>query len=212
MRFYRTLKLGMALAFSSVLATTAAAEEANALSGKFALGLQGGLTFADFDQKNTGVGTGFSSKTGWMGGLFLEFGLWTITLRPEVNYVRKKYDIGSSAEMETNRLELNALLKLSPFGPMIISPFILIGPQWSNHLDTKVNNRSGFTVAGVSTAEEWDLAGVAGLGLDINVAESIALGAQGRYILGFRDLHDGGANLKTRDVQALATITFQDAF
>lgn len=190
----------------------AMAEDASPTSGKVAMGLQGGLTFAEYHERNTGAGYTFDGKTGWMGGVFFEFGLWTITLRPEVNYVEKKYSVGNLADVKTNRLELNALLKFNPLGPGVISPFLLLGPQWSNHLDSTVTNRAGATVATVRTGNQWDLAAVGGLGIDFNLAESIALGAQGRYVFGFRDLDDSTVELKTRDVQALLSLTFQDAF
>lgn len=194
------------------LAAPAWAEEANPTSGKVAVGVQGGPTFAEFHERNTGAGVTFDGKTGWMGGLFFEFGIWTITLRPEVNYVRKEYSVGNFADIETERLELNALLKFNPLGPGVVSPFLLIGPQWSNHLDTKVTNRAGATVASVATGNKWDLAGVGAVGIDFNFSESFALGAQGRYVFGFRDLDDSTVELKTRDVQALLSLTFQDAF
>jgi hypothetical protein len=190
----------------------ALAEDANPTAGKIAMGLQGGLTFAEFHERNTGAGYAFDGKTGWMGGIFMEFGLWTITLRPEVNYVEKKYSVGNLADVKTNRLELNALLKFNPLGPGLISPFLLLGPQWSNHLETTISNRAGATVATLNTGNNWDLAAVGGLGIDFNLAESIALGAQGRYVFGFRDLDDSTVELKTRDVQALLSLTFQDAF
>ena len=194
------------------LAAPAWAEEASPTSGKVAFGIQGGPTFAEYHERNTGAGVTFDGKTGWMGGLFFEFGIWTLTLRPEVNYVRKKYSVGNFADIETERLELNALLKFSPLGPGVVSPFLLIGPQWSNHLDTKVTNRAGATVASVATGNKWDLAGVGAVGIDFNFSESFALGAQGRYVFGFRDLDDSTVELKTRDVQALLSLTFQDAF
>lgn len=208
MKAVKALMLAVAFGVSA----PAWAEEANPTSGKVAFGVQGGPTFAEYHERNTGAGVTFDGKTGWMGGLFFEFGIWTLTLRPEVNYVNKRYDVGALADVETERLELNALLKFSPLGPGVVSPFLLLGPQWSNHLNTKVSNRAGATVATLSTGNEWDLAAVGALGLDFNISESFALGAQGRYVFGFRDLDDSTVELKTRDVQALLSLTFQDAF
>lgn len=208
------MKVIKSLLFVSAVAmgAPAFAEEANPTSGKFAFGLQGGPTFAKYYERNTGAGTAFDSKTGWMGGIFFEFGIWTMTLRPEANYVKKEYGVGALADVSVERLELNALLKFNPLGPGAISPFLLIGPQWSKHMKTNVSSRSGTTVATVRAGDEWDLAGVGAAGIDFNLSESFAIGAQGRYVFGFRDLDNSTAELKTRDVQALLSLTFQDAF
>lgn len=190
----------------------ARADEVASTDGKIAVGLQGGITVPEFKVKNSSISNTYERKDGWAGGIFFEFGIWTLTLRPEVNYVRKGYTIANVADVQNEYLELAALLKFSPFGDGVVSPFILVGPQWSKQMKTEVTRRAGSALLYVNTADEWDLAAVGALGVDFNLSEYIALGLQGRYIFGFRDIDKSTTEVKQRAFYALANLTFQNAF
>jgi|GEM_PF-5005446 len=202
----------IALAAALLAPTAALAEEVQATDGKIAFGLQGGATFPEFKVKNSSISNTWDRKDGWMAGVFFEFGIWTITLRPEVNFERKGYTIANVTDVENDYLNLNALLKFSPFGDGVFSPYILVGPGWSKQMKSRVTPKAGATVVFTNNTDQWDIAGVAGLGFDFNVSENIALGIQGRYVLGFRDVDSSTTEVKQREFNALANLTFQNAF
>ncbi len=157
-------KIFFGLALVSAAAPSAWAE------GKIAIGPQGGLTFPDYHVKNTSPAAQYGNKDGWLAGLFVEFGVWTITLRPEINYVVKSYTVGNSVEVKNH---------------FVVSPFLVLGPQWTYNRKSEVTV-SGTTTSFRNTADDWDLAGVAGLGIEFNISEKIGLNLQGRYSYGFR--------------------------
>jgi hypothetical protein len=179
--------------------------------GKVAVGVQGGLTFPEFNFKNTSPSSQYGNSDGWLGGVFGEFGIWTITLRPELNYVVKPYTVANIAKVRNHSIEIPVLVKINPLSGFIVSPFLLVGPQWSKQI------RSDVTVLGSTrsfndTADRWDIAGLVGVGLEFNVSEDIALNFQGRYALGFRDIDSSSAEVKTRAFYALAGLSVQNAF
>jgi opacity protein-like surface antigen len=190
----------------------AKAAEVNATDGKVAFGLQGGLLFPKYNVSGSTLSNTWDRKDGWKAGVFFEFGIWTVTLRPEVSYARKGYTVGSFADVTSDNLQLAALLKFSPFGDGVFSPFILLGPQWSKQFSADTTRRAGSTALYVNTADTWDIAAVGGLGFEFNVSEHVALGLQGRYVYGFRDIDASTTEVKQREVEALANLTFQNAF
>lgn len=202
MKFLKTMLAAVAL----VAATPAAWAE-----GKIAIGPQGGLTFPNYDVSGASPASQYGNKDGWLAGLFVEFGVWTITLRPEVNYVVRKYTVTSVAEVKGHYLEVPVLLKLNPLSDFVVSPFIVVGPQWAKRIRSEVST-AGTTTFYRDTADDWDLSGVAGLGIEFNISENIGLNVQGRYIHGFRDIDTSATEIRTRAFYALAGLSIQDAF
>lgn len=190
----------------------AKADEVESTDGKIAMGFQGGITVPEFKVKNSSLSNTYQRKDGWTAGVFFEFGIWTITLRPEVNYTRKGWTIANVADVENEYMDLAALVKFSPFGDGVVSPYILVGPQWSKQLKSDISSRAGATRIYVDTTDEWDLAAVGAIGLDFNLSEYIALGLQGRYIFGFRDVDSSATEVRQRAFHALANLTIQNAF
>jgi hypothetical protein len=131
---------------AAALALLACPLAAHAEDGKFAIGAQGGITFPDFHVKDQTLNQIYGNKNGWLGGIYLEFGLWSITLRPELNYVEKGYTVANTAEVKNQYLEVPVLLKISPLGQAAFSPFLVIGPQWSKQIGETV------TTLGTTTA------------------------------------------------------------
>ncbi|MGZ3700513.1 MAG: porin family protein, partial [Bdellovibrionota bacterium] len=153
----------------------------------------------------------YGNKSGWLGGVFVEFGLWSITLRPELNYVTKGYTVANVAEVKNHYLEVPVLLKINPLAGMVVSPFLVVGPQWSRQVSESVTPVAGTTTYS-NTVTDWDLSGVAGLGVDINFSEHIALQLQGRYSYGFRDVDTSTTEVKTRDFYTIAGLAIQSPF
>ncbi len=173
-----------------------------AAEGKIALGAQGGLTFPNFKVKNNSPANQYSNKNGWLAGVYAEIGLWSITLRPELNYVTKSFTIANVAEVKNHYVEIPLLVKINPLADMVVSPFILFGPQWSKQTSADVTVL-GSTTSYTNTADQWDLAGVAGLGLEFNVSEHVGINLQGRYAYGFRNIDSSTTEVKTRCFYAL---------
>jgi len=174
---------------------------------KVALGVQGGLTFPDYHFTNTSPAAQYGNKNGWLGGVFGEFGLWVITLRPELNYVTKPFSVANVADVKNHFIEVPVLLKFNPLGGFLVSPFILVGPQWSKQTSADVTTVAGAT-SYTNTATGWDIAAVAGLGVELNVLGSVGLEVQGRYAYGFRNIDSTSAEVKTRAFYALAGLSF----
>lgn len=194
-----------------LLALLACPVATRAEEGKFAIGAQGGLTFPEFHVKDTTVRSLYGNKNGWLGGIFLEFGLWSITLRPELNYVTKGYTVAGVAEVKNQYLEVPVLLKISPLGKSVLSPFLVLGPQWSKQIGETVTTVVGVTTYN-NTVTEWDISGVAGLGLEIDLSDNVGLNVQGRYSYGFRNVNTTAVDIRNRGFYALAGMTFQNAF
>jgi opacity protein-like surface antigen len=180
---------------------------ADAADGKFAIGPQGGYVFSDYSVKNAPFGENYDNDNGWMAGVFLEFGVWTVTLRPEVNYVQKGYTVANTAEVTQKYLEIPVLLKVNPFGGAAVSPFIVLGPSWSKHLQTDVK-LLGTTTTYNDQADDWDISGVAGAGIEFNLSDNVGMNVQGRYNFGLRDLDKSTTEIKSRGIYAMAGLNF----
>jgi outer membrane protein W len=199
----KAMILAVALGFAALGGAAQAAD------GKIGFGLQGGAVFTDFSRSNTPVGVNYENRTGYMGGAFVEFGLWTITLRPEANYVVTKYNVGTLAEIKNKYLEIPLLLKINPFADSVVSPFIVLGPSWSKHLGTDVSVL-GTTATFNNTNDDDFWSGVAGVGVEFNVAENIGLSFQGRYNFGLSDTDTSTQEVKARSIYGMAGITIQN--
>jgi hypothetical protein len=202
MKSWKILGALAALAFSSTAAM------ADAGDGKIAFGPQGGIVFSNFNTNgNAPFGNDFDENTGWMAGAFLEFGIWSVTLRPEANYVRTSFTAGGS-EVKNNYLEIPLLLKVNPFADSVVSPFLVVGPSWSKHLSTDVTALGNTARINYEARNFWS--GVAGLGVEFNVAENVGINIQGRYNFGLGDADESGAEIRSRSVYGLAGISIQN--
>ncbi len=179
--------------------------------GKAALGVQGGATFSDFHVKNGSFASQYGSKDGWLLGVYGEIGVWTLTFRPEINYVTKGYTVANMAEVNNRYVEIPLLLKFNPFGRFFLSPFIVVGPQWSYHLNSDVTLANA-TIAYNNSVVKSDISGVAGLGLEFNVSERIGANVQGRYGFGLRDVDESTTEVRTRAFYAIVGLSVRDAF
>lgn len=204
MKKMKLLSALLAFAFAAPVAM------ADGGDGKIAFGPQGGLVFTNFDTDNDRVfNNTFDEDNGFMAGAFLEFGVWSVTLRPEANYVQTKYTVAGSTEVKNKYLEIPLLLKVNPFADSVVSPFILVGASWSKHLSTDVTGATGTTLTqNFDGRNFWS--GVAGLGIEFNVAENVGLNLQGRYNFGFDDVNEQGGRFRSRSIYALAGISIQN--
>ena len=198
------LMISLALGLLSSTAPVAMAD-AEGGTGKFTIGPQGGYVWPNWSTKNSTVNR--ENDNGYLAGIFLEAGVWALTLRPEVNYVEKGYKVSNVAEVKHRFLEIPVLLKFNPFAAGVVSPFILVGPSWSKHLSAKT------TVLGSTTTfndniDRWDVAGVAGAGIEFNLSEHLGLQLQARYNFGFRDIDSSSSEIKSRGLYGMGGLAF----
>ena len=156
------MKIGksVALAISILVSPVLAHAE-----GKFAIGPQGGLTFPDFHVKDSTVAGTYSNKNGWVGGIFLEFGIWSITLRPEINYVTKGYSITNVGDVSNHYLEVPVLLRVARqvlAGELALLPALVVrmleeahALQRTRHGGGDRESAHGCTIAVNSAAARW---------------------------------------------------------
>lgn len=173
--------------------------------GRFAFGPQGGAVWPNFSFKNSSVNK--DNVNGYLAGAFVELGIWAITLRPEVNYVEKGYRLNGVAEVKHHYLEIPVLLKFNPFNDAVVSPFIVVGPSWSKHLDSKVT-LLGATTTYNDTVDRWDVAGVGGAGIEFNLSEHVGINLQARYNFGFRDLDSSATEIRSRGLYGMGGLAF----
>lgn len=202
MKLLSTLMIAAVLAVGAPLAH---AEDGG--SGKIAFGPQGGWVWPNFKVDRPNVKK--ENLDGYMAGVFLEFGIWALTLRPEVNYVEKGYTLSNVAEVTHKYIEVPALLKFNPWNDAAVSPFLLVGPSWSKHIGQKVKVL-GTTTNYSDNAGDWDLAGVGGLGIDFNIGHNLGLSAQARYNFGVRDLDSSSSNVRSRGLYGIVGLSIQD--
>jgi hypothetical protein len=201
MKILTSLVIAASLVFASPLAR---ADDGD--SGKVAFGPQGGWVWPNFKVDSPNVTT--RNFDGFLGGVFVEVGIWALTLRPEINYVEKGYEISNVAKITHKYIEIPALLKFNPLNYVGISPFIVVGPSWSKHIGSKVE-LLGNTTSYSDNANRWDLAGVGGLGVDFNLGPNFGISAQARYNFGVRDLDDSSSDVKSRGLYGLVGLSFQ---
>jgi outer membrane protein W len=195
MKFGKIAAVAMVLALSPLAAHAADTKTGDS---KFAIGPQGGLTFPNYH---------VVSDSSTLGGIFMEFGVWSVVLRPEANYVQKGFTVGS-VKVDNHYVEIPLLVKFNPFGDFAISPFIVLGPQWSKQVGESTSN-NGTTVFTNNTHSSWDVSAVGGVGFDVNFSDHIAFELQARYSYGFHNIGDSTTNIKARDFYTIAGISFQ---
>lgn len=199
----KTLLITMLAAVLS--APGAMADEAG--DGKIAFGPQGGYVWPRLSINRPNANT--ENDNGFLAGAFLEFGVWVLTIRPEVNYVEKGYTVANTAEVTHKYLEIPALVKINPFGEFVVSPFLVFGPSWSKHLGSKTR-LLGTTTSYNDNTDQWDAAGVAGAGIEFNVAENLGINVQGRYNFGIRDLDSSANEVRSRGLYGIVGVSIQD--
>lgn len=162
--------------FAVLLAVTAVAG-ANA---QVALGIKGGLNFANVDVSDASP----DSKTGYHFGAFAEIGMGGIAVQPELLFSTKGAD-----KFDLSYLEIPILLKKN-FAKVLN---IHLGPQFG--ILTKAES-DGTDVK--DFLKSSDISGVIGAG--VNLPMGLVGGA--RYVLGLSDINDGlGSKIKNKTFQ-----------
>ena len=190
------------------------------------VGVKGGINIADvssdaFDLDDADL----SSKTGFVGGAYANFGLGGVfAIQPEVLYSQKGFKLDETgspleASLKTNYFEIPVLLK-AQFPLTMLRPAVYAGPVVSFETSCKLGLTDGDTSldfdcdsddADVSDRKKTDFGAVFGANLDLFVGP-LVLTIDGRYQLGLTNLNDDpeapDESVKTRVWQFMAGVGF----
>lgn len=201
-----------AAAATLLLATTALGAEGTDTTtdhheAVFGFGVHGGMNFSNFTVNDNTITNARNSRTGSIFGIHMEgMSLGVATLRLELNYSIKGYELTNYVKVNHNYLQIPVLFRISPIvGPIEI--FGEIGPAAALHLstDTTVANT---TVNYNANSDNWDFSLIAGVGVGFKL-DNILLEVEGRYDYGLSNLSDtNNVEIKSRAIQAIAGVTF----
>ena len=188
------------------------------------IGVKGGLNVADVSTDIPDIEDIKSSKTGFVGGAYANFGLGGVfAIQPEVLYSEKGFKgedealPGFEAQFKVKYFEIPLLLK-AQFPMANIRPAVYAGPVVSFETSCKLGLTEGdisadfdcdSDEADVGDRKKTDFGGVLGANLDLFVGP-VVLTLDGRYQVGFTNLNDDpdapDESLKTRVWQFMAGV------
>jgi len=190
------------------------------------VGVKGGLNVADVSTDVADIQElDTSSKTGFVGGAYANFGLGGVfAIQPEVLYSQKGFKATESgspleASFKTNYFEIPVLLK-AQFPMTMLRPAVYAGPVVSFETSCKLGLTGGDTSvdldcdspeADAGDRKKTDFGGVFGASLDLFVGP-LVLTVDGRYQLGLTNLNDDpdapDESVKNRVWQFMAGVGF----
>jgi hypothetical protein len=185
------------------------------LSAQTTIGIKGGINVADVSTNVEDISGLVESKTGFVGGGFVTFGLGTIfAVQPELLYSQKGFkaeENGATAQLNTNYIEIPVLLK-AQLKLAMLRPAVYAGPVVSFETGCDLDV-IGITFdcdadEGFSSRKTTDWGAVFGANLDFFLGP-VTLLVDGRYQLGLTNLADdpeGTEEVKTRTWQFMAGI------
>jgi hypothetical protein len=190
---------------------------AGPLPAQTTIGVKGGINLADVSTNIEDISDLVDSKTGFVGGGFVTFGLGGLfAVQPELLYSQKgfKADEGmASAQLNTNYFEIPVLLK-AQLKLAMLRPAVYAGPVVSfetscnlNVLDVSFDCDDD---EGFDQRKKTDWGAVFGANLDFFLGP-LTLILDGRYQLGLTNLADdpeGNDEVKTRVWQFMAGVGF----
>lgn len=182
---------------------------AGAAPARAQFGVTAGLNFDRLSDVTFGdVDATFENKTGWHVGVWAEFSLGVVTLRPGVRYMNagklfeglSEVDAAAVDDFDINLVEVPILLRFS-LGAAVVKPYIFAGPvlRFPAGVDKIINNElNSPTVAGeLGVGLQLSLGGFS-LYPEIAFTFGLSSFIQNDIILGF-------ATFSTNDSQKLNT-------
>jgi len=189
------------------------------------VGVKGGINIADVSTDVPDLENLTSSKTGFVGGAYANFGLGGVfAIQPEVLYSQKGFkgeETGSPIEaaFKTNYFEIPVLLK-AQFPLTMLRPAVYAGPVVSFETSCKLGLTDGDTSvdfdcdsddADAGDRNKTEFGAVFGANLDLFVGP-LVLTVDGRYQLGLTNLNDDpdapDESVKNRVWQFMAGVGF----
>jgi len=187
------------------------------LQAQTTLGVKGGINIANVDASVSDLPDVIDSKTGFVGGAFVSFGLGSLfAIQPELLYSQKGFEASEGpleAQLGTNYFEIPVLVK-AQFKLAMLRPAIYAGPVVS--FETSCN----LDIVGVSVdcdddegfidRKKTDWGAVFGANVDLILGPVILL-VDARYQLGLTNLADveeSDESVKNRVWQIMAGVGF----
>jgi hypothetical protein len=167
------------------------------LQAQTTIGVKGGINIATVDTNVEDIEDLVESKTGFVGGAFVTFGLGNIfAVQPELLYSQKGFqgdEFDETVKVNTNYIEIPVLLK-AQLKLAMLRPAIYAGPVVSFETGCDIS-ASGLSVdcdvgeEGFINRKKTDWAAVFGANLDFFLGP-VTLIVDGRYQLGLTNLAD----------------------
>jgi hypothetical protein len=187
------------------------------LQAQTTLGVKGGINIANVDVSESDLPDIIDSKTGFVGGAFVSFGLGSLfAIQPELLYSQKGFKASEGsleAQLGTNYIEIPVLLK-AQFKLAMLRPAIYVGPVVS--FETSCNlDFLGVSVdcdddEGFVDRKTTDWGAVFGANVDFILGPVILL-LDGRYQMGLTnlaDVEDSDESVKSQVWQIMAGVGF----
>lgn len=187
------------------------------LQAQTTLGVKGGINIANVDVSESDLPDIIDSKTGFVGGAFVSFGLGSLfAIQPELLYSQKGFKASEGsleAQLGTNYIEIPVLLK-AQFKLAMLRPAIYVGPVVS--FETSCNlDLPGVSVdcdddEGFIDRKTTDWGAVFGANVDLILGPVILL-LDGRYQMGLTnlaDVEDSDESVKSQVWQIMAGVGF----
>lgn len=204
----------------------------------FDVGFKAGACFANISGEIPELGSDFTIRNGFSGGVFLDLKLGErLSIQPEVIYMQKgawlkdmpftfvtpeEILIGEmDVEFRVWYFEIPILLKYTMRPNSFLRPFLCSGPvaSYTQRAIVEITQNIGPYSWGVrddiaGNLEKWDFGVAFGGGMHFAFGESFTVFLEGRYTLGLRELNklEDDASVKNRAIAVLIglNVSFSD--
>ena len=163
---------------------------------QFALGIKGGLNFANLDIKGS-TSSNYENRTGYHAGAFALIKITAFAIQPEILFSKQgtQYTV-STTNYEANFDYINVPIMLKFYLPLGLN--LQAGPQFGFLTTCEIKQTVGSTTS-VQDAKDFykssDVAASMGLGWDL----PFGLTLDARYNLGLSDINEGSNNNSTKN-------------
>lgn len=156
---------------------------------QIALGVKGGLNFAQLDVDNASL----DNKTGYHGGAFLLFKLSKIGIQPEILFSKQGSKIPSFTDLDANfdYINIPVILKLYTIAGINLQ----VGPQFGFLTTAEIEDTANNSLDVKDLYKTTDVSVALGLGWDL----PFGLTVDARYNLGLSDIDDDASVSPTKN-------------
>ena len=163
---------------------------------QFALGIKGGLNFANLDVKGS-ASTNYNNRTGYHAGAFALIKVASFGIQPEILFSKQgtKYSVNTT-DYEANFDYINVPIMIKFYLPLGLN--LQAGPQFGFLTTSELKTTAG-SISSTQDAKDFykssDVAASFGVGWDL----PFGLTVDGRYNLGLSKINDGSNNNNTKN-------------
>jgi len=163
---------------------------------QFALGIKGGLNFANLDVKGS-ASSNYNNRTGYHAGAFALIKVASFGIQPEILFSKQgtKYSVNTT-DYEANFDYINVPIMIKFYLPLGLN--LQAGPQFGFLTTSEIKTTAG-SISSTQDAKDFykssDVAASFGVGWDL----PFGLTVDGRYNLGLSKINDGSNNNDTKN-------------